>query len=176
MSNKEKTTSKVKHTSYADYTAFIKDLAKIVKDAQLTEVEFKENDLQIKITKTKEAVYAQAPMAAMPQAMMAHMPAPQEVVPVSTASAPKVAAQEDYSKHEGAVLSPMVGVVYTSPNPDAPNFIKEGSSVKKGDTLVLIEAMKVFNPIKATKDGKVVKVLVKSNQAVEFNQVLVVIE
>ncbi|MDR1071117.1 MAG: biotin/lipoyl-binding protein, partial [Rickettsiales bacterium] len=77
---------------------------------------------------------------------------------------------------EGAVTSPMVGVVYLSPEPAAKPFAAEGAKVMKGDTLCLVEAMKTFNPIKAPKDGLVAEVLVKDGETVEFGTPLVVIK
>ena len=79
-------------------------------------------------------------------------------------------------KHENAITSPMVGTVYLSPEPKANAFIKQGQSVKKGDTLMIIEAMKTFNPIKSEKSGKVEKILVNDAEPVEFGQPLVVIK
>ena len=79
-------------------------------------------------------------------------------------------------KHENAITSPMVGTVYLSPEPKAKNFIKQGQVIKKGDTLLIIEAMKTFNPIKSTKSGKVEKILVNDSEPVEFGQPLVVIK
>ena len=79
-------------------------------------------------------------------------------------------------KHENAITSPMVGTVYLSPEPKAKNFIKQGQAIKKGDTLLIIEAMKTFNPIKSEKSGKVEKILVNDAEPVEFGQPLVVIK
>jgi acetyl-CoA carboxylase biotin carboxyl carrier protein len=81
-----------------------------------------------------------------------------------------------YESHPGAVTSPMVGTVYMSSDPKTDAFIKLGQSVSTGDTLLLIEAMKTFNPIPAPKSGKVVEILVDDAQPVEFGEVLVVIE
>ena len=79
-------------------------------------------------------------------------------------------------KHENAITSPMVGTVYLSPEPKAKNFIKQGQAIKKGDTLLIIEAMKTFNPIKSEKSGKIEKILVNDAEPVEFGQPLVVIK
>jgi acetyl-CoA carboxylase biotin carboxyl carrier protein len=78
--------------------------------------------------------------------------------------------------HPGTVKSPMVGTVYTAPEPDAPTFITEGDSVSKGQTLLIVEAMKVMNPITAPKTGTVVKILVQNAQPVEFGEALVIVE
>ena len=79
-------------------------------------------------------------------------------------------------KHDDAITSPMVGTVYLSPEPKAKAFIKQGQTIKKGDTLLIIEAMKTFNPIKSEKSGKVEKILVNDAEPVEFGQPLVVIK
>jgi len=79
-------------------------------------------------------------------------------------------------KHDDALTSPMVGTVYLSPEPKAKAFIKQGQTIKKGDTLLIIEAMKTFNPIKSEKSGKVEKILVNDAEPVEFGQPLVVIK
>ena len=79
-------------------------------------------------------------------------------------------------KHDNALTSPMVGTVYLSPEPKAKAFIKQGQTIKKGDTLLIIEAMKTFNPIKSEKSGKVEKILVNDAEPVEFGQPLVVIK
>ena len=79
-------------------------------------------------------------------------------------------------KHDNAITSPMVGTVYLSPEPKAKAFIKQGQIIKKGDTLLIIEAMKTFNPVKSEKSGKVEKILVNDAEPVEFGQPLVVIK
>jgi acetyl-CoA carboxylase biotin carboxyl carrier protein len=80
------------------------------------------------------------------------------------------------ANHPGAVTSPMVGTVYMAAEPNSPAFISKGASVKAGDTLLIIEAMKVMNPIKSPKGGTVTQILVDNGQPVEFGEVLVVIE
>ena len=79
-------------------------------------------------------------------------------------------------KHDNAITSPMVGTVYLSPEPKAKAFIKQGQTIRKGDTLLIIEAMKTFNPIKSEKSGKIEKILVNDAEPVEFGQPLVVIK
>ena len=97
-------------------------------------------------------------------------------MPAAAPAAPAPAAEEDYSKHPGCVKSPMVGVVYLSSDPNSPNYVKVGDTVAEGDTVCLIEAMKTYNPVKAHKGGKVVKILVESGDPVEYGEPLVVIE
>ena len=88
----------------------------------------------------------------------------------------KVGNKRIQIKHDDAITSPMVGTVYLSPEPKAKSFIKQGQTVKKGDTLLIIEAMKTFNPIKAKKSGKVEKILVNDAEPVEYGQPLIVIK
>ena len=102
--------------------------------------------------------------------------------PVAAPAAPVAAApvaeapSANPASHPGAVTSPMVGTVYTSPEPDAPAFISEGDTVKAGQTLFIVEAMKVMNPITAPTSGKVTKILVENAQPIEFDQPLAIIE
>ena len=88
----------------------------------------------------------------------------------------KVGNKRIQIKHDNAITSPMVGTVYLSPEPKAKSFIKQGQTVKKGDTLLIIEAMKTFNPIKAKESGKVEKILVNDADPVEYGQPLIVIK
>jgi len=95
----------------------------------------------------------------------------------ATTSAPAPAqATEDPASHPGAVASPMVGTVYLQPEPTAPAFVSVGDSVKEGDTLLIIEAMKTMNHIPATKSGKVTRILVEDGAPVEFGAPLMIIE
>lgn len=105
----------------------------------------------------------------MPAVNMSSDPA---VPQVANTDAPSTVA----ASHPGAVTSPMVGTAYMQGEPGAPPFVKKGDSVSEGDTIVIIEAMKVMNPIKAPKSGTVTQVLVENAQPVEFGEVLVVIE
>ncbi|MFT8635936.1 acetyl-CoA carboxylase biotin carboxyl carrier protein, partial [Novacetimonas hansenii] len=92
------------------------------------------------------------------------------------APAPVAAPPADLSKHPGAVTSPMVGVAYLTPDPSAPPFVTEGQQVTAGQTLMLIEAMKTFNQIKAPRAGTLTKILVPSGEPVEYGEVLAIIE
>ena len=100
---------------------------------------------------------------------------PQPAAPAAPAPAAPV-SEEDYAKLPGAVKSPMVGVVYLSADPNTPNYVKVGDSVKEGDIVCLIEAMKTFNPVKAHKNGTVAKILVEGGDPVEYGEPLVIIE
>lgn len=145
----------------------IRELAAILDETGLNEIEISEKDRRIRIARTPATVsYAAAPVAAA-------APAPVAAAAAAPATAP--AAAPDAS-HPGAVTSPMVGVAYLSPDPDSPNFVAIGQKVEAGQTLLLIEAMKTFNQIKAPKSGTVSQVLIGSGTPVEFGEVLVILD
>ena len=151
-------------------TKVISRLAEILDKSNLTELEYEDEGCRICLSRQVNVVPApaHAPLPPIPPA-----PAP---VPAAAPAAPAPAAEEDYSKHPGSVKSPMVGVVYLSSDPNSPNYVKVGDTVAEGDTVCLIEAMKTYNPVKAHKSGKVVKILVESGDPVEYGEPLVVIE
>jgi acetyl-CoA carboxylase biotin carboxyl carrier protein len=144
-------------------SALVKELAELLSANELTEIEVEDGDRKVRVRREAAPVmaYAPAPVAPMAAPAPAATPAP-ETAP----AAPPV----------DAVNSPMVGTAYLSPEPGAKPFIAVGASVKQGDTLLIIEAMKVMNPITAPKAGKVAQILVSDSQPVEFDQPLVVIE
>jgi len=140
----------------------VRQLAQVLDETQLTEIEVEDGDRKVRVARTATAAPAFAyvpPPIAAPGA-----PATAEV----GASAPAASAN--------AVKSPMVGTVYLAGNPEAANFVAVGQSVAAGDTLVIIEAMKVMNPITAPSAGIVGAILVENGQPVEFDQPLVVVE
>ena len=143
----------------------VRQLAEMLDEANLTEIEVEDGDRCIRVVRSSGgAVYAApAPLAA---------PAPVAAAPVPVEAAPAASAEN----HPGAVKSPMVGTVYLAPEPGADPFIKTGDSVSEGDTLLIIEAMKVMNPILAPKSGTVTALLVEDAEPVEFNQPLVTVE
>lgn len=144
--------------------ALVRQLAKLLNDTGLTEIEVEADDRKIRVARTMQgASVTMAAPAAAPAAVAA--PAP-------------VAAQADVAPadHPGAVKSPMVGTAYLAASPEAAPFVSVGDTVKEGDTLIIIEAMKVMNPITATRGGKVTQILIANGQPVEFDQPLVVIE
>ena len=152
--------------SGAGDTALVKALADILDEAGLAELEYETADLSVRLSRVAGTapVAAVAPVAA-PAATPAAMPAP-----AAASSA------EDMASHPGALTSPMVGTVYVAPEPDAPAFVTVGDTVKKGQTVLIVEAMKVMNPITAPTDGKIAQIMVQNGQPVEFGEVLVVIE
>ena len=144
----------------------VRELAELLAASDLTEIEVEDDDRKIRVARTISAapVAAAAPApAALPAA------APQSQAPGADASAAPAAA------HANALKSPMVGTVYMAPEPGAADFIKVGDTVAAGDTLLIIEAMKVMNPIAADASGTVKAILVENAQPVEFDQPLVVI-
>ncbi len=143
----------------------IKELAELLNETGLTEVEVADGDKSIRVSKGGTVIAG----AAAPAVTMASDPAAPQV---ANTEAPSTVA----ASHPGAVTSPMVGTAYMQGEPGAPPFVKKGDSVSEGDTLVIIEAMKVMNPIKAPKSGTITQVLVENAQPVEFGEVLVVIE
>ena len=148
-------------------TALVKALADILDKAGLAELEYETADLSVRLSRVVGATTA-APAVAP----VAPVAAP-AATPVTATAAP---ADDDPASHPGAVTSPMVGTVYVAPEPDAPAFIAIGDTVKKGQTVLIVEAMKVMNPITAPADGKVTQILVQNGQPVEFGEALVVIE
>jgi acetyl-CoA carboxylase biotin carboxyl carrier protein len=141
-------------------TLLVKELAQVLDETRLTEIEVQDGERRIRVART---VTVSTVTAAAPAAVSA------PVAPV--AAAPVTPAPAD----PGAVKSPMVGTVYLSPEPGAPNFVAVGKAVKAGDTLVIIEAMKVMNPITTPKAGTVTAVLVQNEQPVEYDTPLVII-
>ena len=161
--------AKAPKSSGAGDTALVKALADILDEAGLAELEYETADLSVRLSRVSGA----APVA--PVAAVAATAAAPAAAPAAPAAAP-AADSADAASHPGAVTSPMVGTVYVAPEPDAPSFIEVGGTVKKGQTLLIVEAMKVMNPITAPADGIVKQIFVKNAQPVEFGEVLVVIE
>jgi acetyl-CoA carboxylase biotin carboxyl carrier protein len=143
----------------------VRELAELLAETGLTEIEVEDNDRKIRVARGGVMMTA-APMAHAPSAPAA---APQPSV-AAPAQSPEAAAEV-----AGALKSPMVGTAYLTPEPGAQPFVKVGDTVKQGDTLLIVEAMKVMNPIAADKAGKIIAILVENAQPVEYDQPLVVI-
>ena len=162
--------SSSKAKSFSAETKFVKELAAILDESNLTELEFETEEISVRLARGTT-------IAAAPAMMPAVAPAAAAVTAPATAALAETApAPSDASAHPGAVKSPMVGTVYLAPEPDAPLFAKEGDQVKKGQTLFIVEAMKVMNPITAPADGKLTRILVDNAQPIEFDQPLAIIE
>lgn len=142
----------------------VRQLAELLDQTQLTEIEVEDGDRRVKVARKVSA----APAA------VAHFAPPPPSAPTAPA-APAVVAAAPAAPAANAIKSPMVGTAYLSPEPGAKQFVSIGDSVKAGDTLLIIEAMKVMNPITAPAAGKVTALLVDSGQPVEFDQPLVII-
>lgn len=142
----------------------IKELAGLLEETGLTEIEVADGDKAIRVAKGGGVVTA----AAAPVHMHSDPTTPQQ----ANTNAPDNVAHT----HPGAVTSPMVGTAYLAAEPGAPTFVKKGDTVAAGDTLLIIEAMKVMNPIKAEKGGTVTQIAVENGEPVEFGDVLMVIE
>ncbi len=151
-------------------TRLVQDLANILDSAGLAELEYESETVAIRLSR----VAGMAPVNAV-QPAAAIVPVAAPVAAASLAVEPAVSIQNP-ADHAGAVTSPMVGTVYSAAEPGSPNFISEGDTVKVGQTLFIIEAMKVMNPITAPAAGTVVRILVENAQPVEFGQALVIIE
>lgn len=146
----------------------IKQLAKLLDDTGLSEIEVAEGDQKIRVNRGTVIAGAAPAPAAAPVNMPSDPTVPQEA---NTDMPAGVTAD-----HPGAVTSPMVGTAYSAAEPGAPNFVKKGDSVSEGDTLLIVEAMKVMNPIKAHKAGTVTQILFENGQPIEFGDVLLMIE
>ena len=144
-------------------TALVRELAELLNETGLTEIEVEDDDRKIRVSRGG-GIMAAAPMMAAP--------APAAPAPAAAAPAPEAPAADT---HADALKSPMVGTVYMAPEPGAANFIKVGDSVAQGDTLLIVEAMKVMNPITADKAGTIKAILVENAQPLEYDQPLVVI-
>lgn len=150
-------------------TGLVRQLADILNDTSLTEIEVERGELRIRVAREITA----APVMQYAAAPMAHAaPAAAAPAPASMPSDPAAIV----AKQGEEVKSPMVGTVYLQASPEAPPFISVGDKVKKGQTLLIVEAMKTMNPIQAPRDGVVVEVLVGDAQPVEFGEALVLLE
>ena len=164
MADSKTPAPKLKNEAEID-TTLVRQLADILNDTSLTEIEVERGELRIRVA--RELVAAPVMQYAAAPAAVAHAPA---AAPVAAAPAATIVAKQGEE-----VKSPMVGTVYLQASPEAPPFIAVGDKVKKGQTLLIIEAMKTMNPIQAPRDGIVVEVLVGDAQPVEFGEPLVLL-
>jgi acetyl-CoA carboxylase biotin carboxyl carrier protein len=150
----------------------IRKLIEIVEQSDIAEIEIKEGEHNIRITRSKEPVMIAAPaMSAAP----VHYEAPTAPAAAPASAAPSAApAAAEVSGHK--VTSPMVGSYYEAPSPNAPAFVKVGDKVAVGDTLCIIEAMKIMNPIESDVAGTVKQILGVNGEPVQYGQVLFIIE
>jgi acetyl-CoA carboxylase biotin carboxyl carrier protein len=137
----------------------IRELAKLLRETELTEIEIEEQGSRIRVARMSAAAPA-----------MVHVAAP------TAASAASAAPGEKAEDHPGAIKSPMVGTAYLAPEPGARPFVEIGGTVTQGQTVLIIEAMKVMNAIPAPRSGKLAAILVEDGQPVEFGEPLLIIE
>jgi acetyl-CoA carboxylase biotin carboxyl carrier protein len=146
-------------------TEFVRKLATILEETKLGEIELVDGERRIRVARPTAPVAQAAPV------VMATAPAAAAAPVAATDAAPA-----DLSKHPGVVKSPMVGTAYLAPEPGKPNFVSVGDKVTAGQTLLIIEAMKTFNPIKAPKAGTLLQVLIENARPVEFGEPLMIVE
>ncbi len=149
-------------------TAYIEKLAELLARTGLTEIEICQSDMRVRVAKQPPAAVEYIQQAAPPPT--ASVPAP-AAVPLDAAAAPMADAV-----HPGTVISPMVGTVYLAPEPSAPPFVRVGDTVKEGQTLLIIEAMKVMNAIPAGRAGRVTRIFATTAAPGEYGEPLLVIE
>jgi acetyl-CoA carboxylase biotin carboxyl carrier protein len=141
----------------------IRQLAEILVETDLTEIEYESDSSRVRVARNVQ--------------MVATIPTAQTITsPTLSTTAPTPTVETDFHSHPGAVKSPMVGTVYSAPEPGAAAFIKVGDTISIGQTLLIIEAMKVLNPIKALKAGKITHILFADTQPVEYGEPLLIVE
>ena len=143
----------------------IKKLIELIEESDIAEIEITEGEESVRINRYSSAVAPAAPIAIAPVA---------PPIAISPAAVPQLEAEETYSGH--TVKSPMVGTFYSSSSPGSKAFVEVGQSVNAGETLCIIEAMKILNQIEADKSGKITKILAENSQPIEYDQPLFVIE
>jgi len=146
-------------------TEFVRKLAQILHETNLGEIELADGERRIRVARPT-VTGAAAPVLAAPAATSA----------AAASASAGTARASDLGTHAGAVKSPMVGTAYLAPEPGKPAFVTVGDKVTAGQTLLIIEAMKTFNPIKAPKAGTVTQVLIDNGQPVEFGEPLMIVE
>lgn len=145
----------------------VRELADILRETELSEIEVEHDDLRLRIARQLTAAPVMQAVS-----VPAAAPAPAPVAAAGPGAAPAAA---EAAEKPGTVKSPMVGTVYLKPNPDAALFVRVGDQVKQGDTILLVEAMKTFNPITAEKSGTITDILVEDGQPVEYGEALFVL-
>jgi acetyl-CoA carboxylase biotin carboxyl carrier protein len=146
-------------------TSLIESLAELLQRTGLTEIEISEGDARIRVAREQPSAVAHVP----------HNSRQAPATPsIAVVAAP--AAGDMVESHPGAVRAPMVGTVYLTPEPGAPPFVSLGDEIREGQTLLIIEAMKVMNPIRAPRGGRLVQLLVNSGDPVEYGELLMIIE
>ncbi|MEM1103355.1 MAG: acetyl-CoA carboxylase biotin carboxyl carrier protein [Pseudomonadota bacterium] len=154
----------------------IREIASILTATNLAEIEIEREEFRIRVSRGSTVAapaVAAAPVAAAPVAAVAPAAAPEAAAPAAEAA--PAAAVESKADHPGVVKSPMVGTAYQSPSPGTPAFVKVGDRVAKGQTIMIVEAMKTMNPIPSPRDGTVQEILASDSQPVEYGEPLMII-
>lgn len=150
----------------------VKKLIELLEESGVSEIEIREGEESVRITRGVQAA---------PAAARINVPPPATAPPVNEPAASRRAAEQqptaaDYAAKGHVITAPMVGIFYTAPSPDDPDFVAKGQTVKPGDVVCIIEAMKIMNQIEADAGGKLLDILVENGEAVEYGQPLFVIE
>lgn len=146
---------------------FVRELAAILNEQDLNEIELEQGEMRLRLVKAGPIAASPITYAALPQ------PSAAPAVPQAAAPAPAAATA---SAHPGTVRSPMVGTAYHAAEPGAAPFVRVGDMVNEGQTLLIVEAMKTFNPIPAPRSGRVIEILVGDQQPVEYDEPLLILE
>jgi len=146
-----------------DIEQLVRELARLIEETGLGEIEIERDGMRLRVARPVQQAAAPAPLSPVPP-------------PPAVAPAPAVPAPFDPAKHPGLVTSPMVGTAYLAPEPGARTFVDVGSTVKAGDTLLIIEAMKTMNQIPAPRSGTVIQILIEDGRPVEFGEPLMIVE
>ena len=156
-----------------DRRALLSALVEMVKEAELTSLDYVDGDLSIKLSKAPLSVQQMTTLPSQEAVFSAPSPVSSTTAPPNSANA---AHEKSASETENAVRSPMVGTAYLRPSPEAEPFIKVGDRVTEGQTLMIIEAMKVMNSLGSPRAGTIKAILVEDAEPVEFDQDLIIIE
>lgn len=148
----------------------LRQLAELINDTGLSEIEVQSGDFRLRLAK-QITVQATVPVATPVAPAAVHAPAAEAAAVTADPAKPVIGPD-----HVGAVLSPMVGTVYLASEPNSPPFVKVGDTVEQGQTLLIVEAMKVMNPIQAPRAGKVTHIMVTNGIPIEFGELLMIIE
>lgn len=155
----------------------IQELINFLAESGLEEVNIETDNFKVSVKRSAEQTVVSAPVAqAVPAAIPAPAPAASAPAPAASTPSPDTSAPAAPTSNTVEIKSPMIGTFYRSANPESPSFVEIGSEVKAGDTVCIIEAMKLFNEIESEVSGKIVKVLVDNAQPVEYDQPLFLVE
>jgi len=148
--------------------SMIRDLSALLDETGLSEIEYSRDGWHVRVSNRFESTSLNNDSSDIRKELLT------DASPVIAAA--KLDPSEDQVQHSGTIFAPMVGIVYTAAEPDSPNFVNVGDHVEEGDTILLIEAMKVFNPIRAPKSGVISKIFINNGKPVEYGEPLLILE